>query len=288
MGNSILGVGIATVDVVHTLADYPREDEEIRSLSQQRCRGGNVANTLAILSALGHSVYFAGTVADDHHGEFILHDLNHRNINTRFSQYIKNSISPVSQVLLNTKTGSRTIIHSRDLPEFTYDDFCNINLDLFKWVHFEGRAINELEKILLFLEQEHTHIKVSIEIEKPRKGIEKLWRFGNILFISKNYATQCGYDNAAAILNKIQTQSNADAIVCAWGDKGATMLDSEGGEYYAPANHPQKVVDTLGAGDVFNAGVIHGCLKGEPYQQLLDGACFLAGKKCSISGLDFL
>jgi len=40
------------------------------------------------------------------------------------------------------------------------------------------------------------------------------------------------------------------------------------------------VVDTLGAGDVFNAAVIDQLSKGASLQRILEAACRLAGRKC--------
>ena len=50
----ILGIGIATLDVINIVDEYPREDDEIRANGQRIARGGNVTNTLVVLSQLGH------------------------------------------------------------------------------------------------------------------------------------------------------------------------------------------------------------------------------------------
>jgi ketohexokinase len=48
------------------------------------------------------------------------------------------------------------------------------------------------------------------------------------------------------------------------------------------------LVDTLGAGDVFNAGLIHALLEGEDPRRALALAVELAGRKCGRQGLDGL
>ncbi len=47
----------------------------------------------------------------------------------------------------------------------------------------------------------------------------------------------------------------------------------------------QEVLDTLAAGDVFNAGVIHGLLQKQSPRDSLKLAVRLAGDKCSQFGL---
>jgi ketohexokinase len=48
------------------------------------------------------------------------------------------------------------------------------------------------------------------------------------------------------------------------------------------------VIDTLGAGDTFNAGVISGYLDGLDRSAILARGCRLAGNKCGQEGLDGL
>lgn len=47
-------------------------------------------------------------------------------------------------------------------------------------------------------------------------------------------------------------------------------------------------MDTLGAGDTFNAGLIHSLSIGKTIQESLDFACKLAGTKCGMIGYEGL
>ena len=58
--------------------------------------------------------------------------------------------------------------------------------------------------------------------------------------------------------------------------------------YESHAYPPGKVVDTLGAGDTFNAGVIHHLSRGRSVSEALQYACKLAGTKCGMVGFDGL
>jgi ketohexokinase len=65
-------------------------------------------------------------------------------------------------------------------------------------------------------------------------------------------------------------------------------VDKTGNEYRHEAVIPDRVVDTLGAGDTFNAGIISGYLDGLDTDATLARACRLAGRKCGQAGFDGL
>lgn len=46
-------------------------------------------------------------------------------------------------------------------------------------------------------------------------------------------------------------------IICAWGDRGAMARAPDGNIVQSPAFPPRKIIDTLGAGDCFNAAVLY-------------------------------
>ena len=281
----ILAVGIATFDIINSVETYPPEDSEIRALAQRRVRGGNATNTLVVLSQLGHVCAWAGVLVDEPDAAPILAELEQYGIDYSPCRRLATGKMPTSCILHSRATGSRSIVHYRDLPEYDADSFRRIDLTGFDWVHFEGRNVEQTGQMLAHLRAQRPELPVSLEVEKPRPGIERLYPHVDLLLFSRAYALSAGFADAPELLRAMAAAAPQAERVCAWGEAGAWALDRDGGEYHSPAFAPPQLVDTLGAGDTFNAALIDARLRGEDWPASLARACRVAGGKCGREGL---
>lgn len=78
--------------------------------------------------------------------------------------------------------------------------------------------------------------------------------------------------------------SSRAVMACAWGEAGAWAMEANGRLHHSPAFLQPKVVDTVGAGDVFNAGMIHALTAGAGVARALEQATRLAGMKVGQAG----
>jgi ketohexokinase len=280
----ILAVGIATLDIINHVAVYPHEDDEVRALRQSVHRGGNATNTLVVLSQLGHGCHWAGTLAEGTDSRLILKDLAVYHIDCRHVRYYRDAKVPTSYVLLSEATGSRTIVHHRDLPEYQADDFLKIDIQPYEWIHFEGRNVPHTRQMLQHLGNLDLDCLVSLEVEKPRADIACLYPYPDVLMFSQAFAQTQGFDHPAELFAAIRPFNPKALLFCTWGDQGAWVQTAAGEIMHAHAAK-RVVVDTLAAGDVFNAGVIHGLLQQQALRQILERAVQLAGDKCAQHGL---
>lgn len=282
---NILAVGIATLDIVNSVSHYPREDEEMRASSQRISRGGNATNTLQVLQRLGHEVSWSGVLAEDGDAVLIRESLDASGIRQLACRTYQNGRSPVSYITHNLQNGSRTIVHYRDLPEFSFGDFSRVPLEGIDWLHFEGRNPEETLRMVQ-LARRQAGLRISLEMEKPRPGLEAVMQFADVVFFSRVYVQHQYGEQAAQFLQAMHQRYPEKILVCAWGEQGAYGVDDTARIYHSPAFPPLQLVDTLGAGDTFNAAMIDALLRGMDLENSLRHACVIAGRKCGITGFE--
>jgi ketohexokinase len=133
------------------------------------------------------------------------------------------------------------------------------------WYHFEGRVPQFLLPCVAHLRVRYPDFKISVECENPvREEMYLVAKTADVVFFSKLWAESKGYNNPTHFLNSIRLEMQDDAILCCtWGDKGASILHKNplsGDEWahvhgWRPGNRTAPIIDTIGAGDTFIAGV---------------------------------
>lgn len=290
----ILCVGLVVLDIINVVDKYPEEDTDRRCLSQRWQRGGNASNSCTVLSLLGARCAFMGSLAPGHVADFLVADFRQRGVDVSQVAWQSQGDTPCSSCIVNNSNGSRTIIlYDTNLPDVSAKDFEKVDLTRFKWIHIEGRNASEQVKMLRRIEEHNAKqplpqkVRVSVEIEKPREELFQLFSYGEVVFVSKDVAKHLGFQSAVEALRGLYSRVKKGAtLVCAWAEEGADALGPDGQLLHSDAFPPPRVVDTLGAGDTFNASVIFSLSKGNSMQDALRFGCQVAGKKCGLQGFD--
>lgn len=279
----ILLVGTATLDLVFELDHHPAPDEEMRARSLRTCRGGNAANTAVVLSRMGHQVEFLGVMAEAPETVVIERDLAKHGVNFHHCPKLP-GLPPTSSIYL---TGQhRSIVHQRDLPELSAHHFSALDIAAFDVVHFECRNVEAVREMMVCARQQAPGLMISLELEKVRPGMEALYPYPDLFICSRGFAMHHGYSDPRLFLSWMADRTQQALVIAAWGEHGAYGI-SAGQFFHAPALEVNDPIDTLGAGDTFNAGVLDGYSHALDMQKIIDDACVLAGRKCCIQGFEF-
>ncbi|XP_049860783.1 ketohexokinase-like isoform X1 [Schistocerca gregaria] len=288
----ILCVGMICVDELLYCKSYPIEDSDQRILDRQQRTGGNAANNCAVLAELKVKCDLLGTLSSNsRYTSFVKEDLRSYGLSCDLCELIEGQELPISTCIINAENGTRTILHYRkDWPEASYEAFLKIDLSQYSWIHFEGRNIDEVKKMIKRIVEwnnEHAEgygITISIEVEKKRDNLLELIPLGDLVIIGKDFARLQGFNTMSqAVDGLFGLLKHGATLVVPWGEEGAAAKGPEG-VFLVPACPPERVLDTLGAGDTFCAALLSALSGGHPLQQSLRYACKVAGAKVGMHG----
>jgi ketohexokinase len=284
----ILAIGNAVLDRIIHVAHYPKENTEYRCLGLDERLGGNSVNSLSVLAQMQHEAHLCTSIAQDAASNTLTAYLTKTGIDYSTAQRIKRGSTPISTILIAQDTGSRTISHFRDLPELGFEHFAQLTIEDYDWLHFEGRNTQALAGMLNIAGCFLTHQPISLEVEKERDGIDNLLNKAHVIMFSQSFALGRGYKDAQCFLTAMQALSSPDAkLFCGWGSVGAFAMEKDA-FYHVEADSNLTVIDTLGAGDVFNAGIIDALIRGHSTAEALELAVRLAEKKITQQGIQQL
>jgi len=225
--------------------------------------GGSSVNVLKGLAHLGHRCTLVVQVGNDPTGQFFVNRLSDQGIRLRMETISSPTGKSACLVTPNGERTMRTFLGasgSNSNLNLLKEDFQTVNL-----FHLEGYQLKHhslVKRAIEFSKQNNALISLdlsSFEIARDERSfIEELLKEGtiNLFFANQDEAyafTGLGPQEACSHL-----ASYCDVAIVTMGEQGSIIQKGKN-QFHFPA-FDVPVVDTIGAGDLFMSGFIHGYL----------------------------
>ncbi|WP_297416576.1 ADP-dependent ribose-1-phosphate kinase [Thermococcus sp.] len=242
----VIGVGNLNYDIIILLDRFPEFHEKVNAKEAVFGLGGAAANTITWLAHFGLKTGYLGTVGKDEIG----------NAHLAFFRRIGVDISGIKRV--DTPSGiAIAMVHGDDKRIVKYPGanlFKEVNFDYLsraRHVHLSSNPEKTIEAVVRFASD--SGISTSLDIgEAPlSREIE-----GIVDYLTMN---EDEYKRKFGSLDP--SLSNAKNLIITLNGGGALIRDRDG-NVEEIRGLSAEVVDSTGAGDSFDAGIIYGILNG--------------------------
>lgn len=278
-------LGDANVDIIVPYPKYLNQERTMVEYPSPALQGGGTsANTAVALARLGVSASFVGTIGDDQYGKYIKADFEKEGVD--ISQLIvEPDLNTVGVFAFIDEYGERYLWGwPREDQAFKVLDEHKISLSRLmegSWIHSSGMSLVYDTSargtiIRIFREAYKRGIPTSFDLNlrvdngclepEYEKAVREIIRYTTFLLGSgTDEFTFLGdgdwEENARGFVNEKRT------VIVRNGKDGSIGFSGEG-KAAVPA-FEVKVEDTVGAGDVYNAGFISAMLEGKPLRECL-------------------
>jgi len=277
----ILGIGENATDTVMQLSQFPALGSKTEMLSVQILPGGQVTTALIACQRWGLRTHYVGAVGDDSAAEVHRRDLRRAGVHADLIPSAR-TLSHMSFILLDTKSGERTIVWRRD-PRLTVSpaSLQRAWVTSARFLHVDGHDPATTSVAASWARA--SGIPVMADLDHLSPGLLRLLPFVDYPVTSKEFPVDAtGEKNLLKALPQLHRKYGFRAICATLGVFGALAWDGHR-FWYAPS-YKVRVVDTTGAGDLFHAGFSYGILHGWDLQRILDFSCAAAGLNCQTLG----
>jgi sugar/nucleoside kinase (ribokinase family) len=274
---------------VMTLIDEDKHHyllEELDGIKHLKACGGSAANTLFTLQQMGAKTFYSCKIGSDEAGDFYYKDLIAHGIHTNLYECERDGVTgkcivlvtPDADRTMNTFLGATSTFSTKQLSE---TDLANS-----EYLYIEGYLVasptgREAAITARQMAREHK-IKTAISLSDPnmvtyfKQGLcDIIDGQVDILFCNEDEAklfTEA--DEMDQVTERLKQY--AHTFVITLGSRGALVFD--GTRITHVLSYETKVVDTVGAGDVFAGAFLFAISHGYGYALAIDVANFAASK----------
>jgi len=280
----VVGFGLNAVDHLIVVPEYPAFDTKTRFTEYERSAGGQTASAMVALQRLGLNTAYAGRFGSDDDGRFGLLSLEYEGVNLDYAEMIEGADNQVAFIMIDSRSGERTIIWDRDERLSYRPDEVPMELATRgRVLHLDAHdppACAVMARVA-----KRAGAIVTADIDNVYKGLPELLPLIDVLITSSAFPHRLtGISDERASLVELKARYGCAIVGATLGARGAVIY-YEGEFIESPACEvPGGCRDTTGAGDAFHAGFIYGMLRDEDLESCMELGNAVAALKCRALG----
>src|SRR5205807_5300354 len=266
------------------MPEYPAFDTKLRFNEHQRSAGGQTATAMVALQRLGLKAAYAGRFGSDEAGKFGRESLAKEDVNLDFAETIEGASNQVAFIIIDARSGERTIMWNRDERLSYRIDEAPIELaSRGRVLHID--AHDPLACAAMARAARAAGTIVTADIDNIYEGLPDLLPLIDVLITSSEFPQHLtGINDLRGALIEIKALYGCTIAGATLGGRGA-IIYCEDQFIVSPAFEvPGGCRDTTGAGDAFHAGFIYGMLRDEDLEDCLKLGNAVAALKCRALG----
>ncbi len=275
-----VGFGTNAVDYLIVVPEYPKFDSKIELVDYTQLAGGEIASTMFGLQRLGMKTSYIGRFGNDQAGDFGLQTLRDKKIDLTYAEQIENALTQIAFIIIDEKTGERTVIWKRDKKlSFSVDE---VPLEIISRAKiFHATPHDALACAKLAHQAKANQTLVSIDIDNIFDGLQELIPLIDIFISSRDFPEKLiGIKDEKTALRELKSRYGCAIVGMTLGETGSIILCEDTFIETKGFAVPNGCKDTTGAGDAFRVGLLYGILQGESVEESARMANAVAALKC--------
>jgi sugar/nucleoside kinase (ribokinase family) len=286
----VLTLGDLCVDLILFGSDItPEFGQKEKLIDDYSLEMGGSCSIFACQAAkLGLHTALIGSVGDDAFGELIRDTLVDAGVDGKYIKTDSSVKTGISTAL--SKSDDRAILtYNGTINAVMRSDISDEIIPLVRHLHIGSfYLMTQLQPDYPDIIKEFKRHGATVSLdtnwdpeEKWDGGIWDILPYIDVFLPNENEAMAfAGENNVEAAIKKLSEQ--VPVLVVKTGKSGAVAFS--GGEIYRAGSLPVAVVDTIGAGDSFDAGFIYGYLSGKTIEECLEIGCICGSLSTRKSG----
>ena len=280
----ILCTGIAVLDEVFRVGEFPIADTKGDAVEFVSVGGGCAANAAVAVARLGGRARFAGPLGGppgkEAIGDRILAGLARERVDCAACVRVKGVPSSISAIVVNAR-GERTIVNHRDnrlaaaLPKNVDKLVASVDVVL---------ADNRFPEFVLpiCVVARERGIPVVLDADKPTRKSDRLFTIAShVIFSAEGLRATAGVNDLSSAIDIMGKRTRSFLAVT---NGPNDVLWRDGRNVRSMPVFRINAVDTLAAGDVFHAGFALALAEGSEALQAMQFAAAAAAVKCTRFG----